>query len=810
MSLEILNSNITKSGILSLDNLEKGFSLIPDTEKTEYKSDKFVNLTLLLDDIRSNNLNLRNHQMVYNFKKYISNSEQTYILDNNKNHIDISAKIGVKNGSMKLRLFGIDKPYMEVFFDENGKLMYTITFRYEDSMQTAIELKTDSFKEYKNMLLYLGYGDIEKDKNSSAFFIREFTRFLNSSSSSDNLYNVYGDIPLSLILKIQLTTEKVVDHLKILTERDNTGFFSWAEDTSSLLVKVLAMFRKAQEVSDYFWKNPKFLIEIYDNLDGFSEPFGIRMSNRIIFASVLNNFVSRSKIDKSRISANTLRSGQGYFVESDILEVNDTLNTIKGILSFDWDFDFKDAVFLQQKRTYKKIILRQDLTDEGKPIGNNKVSETVIITEDIDPGYLYHPMHLVHFLDGEKQKANLVTALFIKAVADGKEWEQVMRNIRMGGDIFAIILGTLTLGSASVLALTDIGLATVDLTLMSEDVKEWLSQSAEGKWFVENWDLIYGLVGAGIMSVVIIDGILTYGPELLQKIKNLKNIRSNYRIFVQELEKLVSELEAYRIANPVENAIDEIKLIGDKNSIWKKVLNLASAPEKYIEKIVLDLSAKGLSARKQASELYEVLYNGKTLFTGKDFEVGRFLKQIHFKNIENAEEFANKIVLTAFSKTIKYSANLKYKGIIYEVTKIGGILKWKFSDELSKYVNRADLSEFGSISYEFHIPDELRKRPYGGFGQKFLNESFEIYGKDIKSTTASWNEYSAYPEGSSLGYKQFWKAFNVLGDKNEALKTTTFYKTMSGKGLSKLEKESVVIDDLDNSISVIIYSDNFK
>lgn len=628
MSLEILNSNVTKSGILSLDNLEKGFTLIPDTEKTEYKSDKFINLNLLLDDIRSNNLNLRNNQMIYDFKKYISNLEQTYILDDNKNHIDISAKIGMKNGSVKLRLFGMNKPYMEVFFGENGKLMYTITFRYEDSMQTVIELKTDSFKEYKNMLLYLGYGDIEKDKNSSAFFIREFTRFLNSSNSSDDLYNVYGDIPLSLILKIQLTTEKVVDHLKILTKRDDTGFFSWAEDTSSLLVKVLAMFRKAQEVSDYFWKDPKFLIEIYDNLDGFSEPFGIRISNRIIFASILNNFVSRSKNDKSRISANTLRSGQGYFVESDILEANDTLNTIKGILNFDWDFDFKDAVFLQQKRTYKKNILRQDLTDEGKPIGNNKVSETVIVTEDIDPGYLYHPMHLVHFLDGEKQKANLVTALFIKAIADGKEWEQVMRNIRIGGDIFAIILGTLTLGSTSVLALTDIGLATVDLTLMNEDVKEWLSQSPEGKWFVENWDLIYGLIGAGIMSVVMIDGVLTYGPELLQKIKNLKNIGSNYRIFVQELEKLVNELEVYRIANPVENAIDEIKLIGDKNSIWKKVLNLGSSPERYIEGIVQDLSAKGLSIKKIKNEEYEIFYQGKSVIKGKDVDIGKFVKKL--------------------------------------------------------------------------------------------------------------------------------------------------------------------------------------
>lgn len=724
MSLEILNNNLSNSKVLSFDEIGKGFSdqmksssglsVISNSDKSGYKADNLINLTFLIDDIRSNYLNLKHHQMVYEFKRYISNLEQTYILDDNKNHIDVSAKIYLKDGSVKLHPFGMDRPYMEVFFDTNKKLSYALTFRFEDSMQTAIELKTNSFKEYKNLLLHLGYGDIEKDKQSSAFFIREFTRFLNSSNSSDELYTVYGDIPLSLTSKIQLTTEKVINHLKILAERDDTGFFSWTEDTSSLLVKVLGMFRKPQEVTDYFWKAPKLLTQIYDNLDGFSEPFGLRMSNRIIFTSVLNEFAKRSKIDKSRISTNTLKSGNGYFVESNILELNDTLNTIKGILSFDWDFDYKDAIFLQQKQTITQTVEQNETDEFGK--GGSTVEETRTITENIDPGYLYHPMHLVHFLDEGKKKANLVTALFIKALADEKEWEHVMRNIRIGGDILAIITGLLTLGSTSVLAIADIGLATIDLTLMDEDIKAWLSQSPEGKWFVENWDLIYGLVGAGIISAVMIEGILTNGPTLIQKIKNLKNIKSNYRIFVQELEKLVTELEAYRVTNPVDNVIEEVVLIGEKNALLKKLSEVFCSKNANFDNVIKNLVEKNISARKSGENVYEILYKDKVLKKGTQSETGVFLSDIYHKSPKKAEEFLENIVKAlGGSKFLEIGEIIgKYSNRPFKPQKSGGRilnLSWKNAEITKEGIEivKRHLSRFDDVTANRKMIARLEK-----------------------------------------------------------------------------------------------------
>lgn len=809
MSLEILK-NPQNFKVISLDEIEKGFSdkgksssglsVIPNSDKAGYKADDLINLTLLVGDIRSNYLNLRHQKMSYEYKRYISNNEQTYILDNNKNHIDISAKIYLKSGSVKLHPFGIDRPYMEIFFDTSKNLSYTLTFRFEDSMQTAIELKTNSFKEFKNLLLYLGYGDIEKDKQSSTFFIREFTQFLNSSSESNDLYKVYGDIPKSLIPKIQLTTDKVVNHLKILSERDDTDFLSWTEDTSSLLIKVLGMFRKSQEVTDYFWKNPKLLNRIYDNLDGFSEPLGIRISNRIIFTSVLNEFAKKSKVDKSRISTNTLKSGNGYFVESNILELNDTLNTIKGILSFDWDFDYKDSIFLQQKKTYKKDIQRQDITDEGKAIGDNKISETETITENIDPGYLYHPLHLVHFLDEGEEKANLVTALFVKALADEKEWEHVMRNIRIGGDILAIFTGLLTLGSSSVLAIADIGLAAIDLTLISEDVKNWLSQSPEGKWFVENWDLIYGLVGAGIMSSVMIEGILANGPSLLKKIKDLKNIRSNYRIFVQELEKLVTELEAYRTANPIENVIEGVVINASKDSLLKKLIKKFNSSEAGINNVIKDLTKKGISVRKSGGNVYEIVYKGEIIKIGNEIDTGSLLRKVYNNSPKKAE-----ILLDNLLKELKLK-----KIVLADLDSLGSfpatreeILEWekKIKIKFSKTKCRLKVATKNTVGYRL-----LEKLGAHAAFDGFVDPPI-IWFKEGSSNYVIAHEYYHLEEYSILGRNEFlrrsnvsnkvqWQIYDLLSEKYVAEK---LHENAEILNLSKHE-----IDDIKNYYNKIV------
>jgi len=656
-----LSDDLFELKTLSFEEISKGFegnkSLFSNSfgnsdKNIDYQDDEYINLTMLLGNIKTANGSGGIIQYVY--QEYQQDIAQTYIMDGEK-HIDLSAKIGLKNGAVKVsNNLSRDRPYMEVFFDENDKLTYVLTFCYVDTHDTAIELRTHSFQEYRNLLLYLSYGDVEKDYDASAFFIREFTDFLESSEDSDDLYQVYRDLPTSFILKIHLSTDVVAKHLKILAKEDNTGWFSWTRDTSSLLIKVMGMFRKFQEAVDYFWKNPKVLTEIYDNLDGHSEILGQPMSNRILFASILNEFAKRDKNAKSKISKNALISSGNYFVESNILELNDTLNTVKGIMSFDWDFDYKDAIFLQQKKKSSKTIEVQETDEFGK--GGSTVEQTQTVTEDIDPGYLYHPMNLVCYsYDAETgQKAELVTALFIKALADEKEWTEVLHYIRIGGDIIAIIAGLITIGATgevSALAVADLALASIDLSLMDEDLKKWLSQSSAGKWFVENWDLIYALVGAGIMSVVIMEGILTYGPTLLENLKNLKNVKGNYRIFTEQLEKLIAELEAYQVRNAT-NVIEEVTLVGERNGLLKKLLQLVSSPGENLQFIVKDIAKKGLSVRKIAENEYEVYYKGTSIFEGNQYEAGAFLRRVFFRGLKSLKDSELLPVFAEISKNI--------------------------------------------------------------------------------------------------------------------------------------------------------------
>ncbi len=628
-------------------------SMEKSTGNSESKDDEYINLTLLTKDLQVAYKAAKGSNFLFEYKKYLNDLPQTYIIDDQHHHINISAKISLRDGAVQVsNLVKWDRPFMEMYLDQDHRLSFTLSFKYEDEEDVAIVLKTKSFESFKYLLLHIGYGNIETDKNSARFFTTEFTYFLNNAQTGKELAVVYSQLPLGFIKNINLTTSKVISQLTMLAKEDNTGWFSWTKDTSSLLIKAMGMFRNYKEVADFFWKNPKLLIQIYDNLDGSSEVLGIKLSNRIIFTSILNNIARNGSDVKNRITKNALLSGKGYSIESNILELNDTLNNIKGALSLDWDFDYKDSIFLQQKKTVTRTVEQRETDEFGK--GGTTTEQTDTKEEDVDPGYLYHPLHLVHYLDQETKKADLVTALFLKAMADEKEWAQVMRCIRIGGDVIAIFAGLFTMGvtgQASVLAIADLGLASVDLVMMDEDIKQFLSQSPEGKWFVENWDVIYGLVGMGILSVVMVEGILTYGPALVEKLKNIKNLKANYRIFTEQLEKLITELDAYQAKNAT-NAIEEVVITGGQNNLLKKLLKLVSSQQENLQFIATNLAKKGLSVRKLSENEYEILYKGTSIFAGKDSEAAGFLKKYFWKTERQLQKDVDKIARENFIKKI--------------------------------------------------------------------------------------------------------------------------------------------------------------
>lgn len=85
-------------------------------------------------------------------------------------------------------------------------------------------------------------------------------------------------------------------------------------------------------------------------------------------------------------------------------------------------------------------------------------------------------------------------------------------------------------------------------------------------------------------------------------------------------------------------------------------------------------------------------------------------------------------------------------------------------------------------------------------GQKWTDDTFEIFGDKIKEIKAVWKENPFYPKGQSLGHKQFWNDFLENGNKIQSVKETTFYKTMSKKEFSNIK---TIIDDYNETIVIL-------
>lgn len=84
--------------------------------------------------------------------------------------------------------------------------------------------------------------------------------------------------------------------------------------------------------------------------------------------------------------------------------------------------------------------------------------------------------------------------------------------------------------------------------------------------------------------------------------------------------------------------IEEVIIKGDRYALWRKVLNLASSQEKYLEQVVRELQFKGISLKRIAGESYEVFYNGQKLQIGSNQSLGKLLQKLYFVSSKNFEK----------------------------------------------------------------------------------------------------------------------------------------------------------------------------
>lgn len=82
-----------------------------------------------------------------------------------------------------------------------------------------------------------------------------------------------------------------------------------------------------------------------------------------------------------------------------------------------------------------------------------------------------------------------------------------------------------------------------------------------------------------------------------------------------------------------------------------------------------------------------------------------------------------------------------------------------------------------------------------GLGQKWTDDAFEIWNNKITSVKTEWTTNPDYPEGKSLGYKEFFNVYYETGDAVKAFEQTTFYKTMAKKGFIYYNPQKDIIID---------------
>lgn len=123
-----------------------------------------------------------------------------------------------------------------------------------------------------------------------------------------------------------------------------------------------------------------------------------------------------------------------------------------------------------------------------------------------------------------------------------------------------------------------------------------------------------------------------------------------------------------------------------------------------------------------------------------------------------------------------------FKGVRYEILLYNDGIIWKSLNnlELNNWDNRANLFG-GALSFDFNT------FVIKGLGSKWTDKAFELFGNRINKIKVEWKLASHYPNGESLGHKQFWEEMDNSWDKIKSVKTTTFYKIMKQKGFNKVD-----------------------
>lgn len=490
--------------------------------------DGSINKQLLCYEIRRRNT-IPNHFILdYDSADYSFHTSQTTVKDTVDNIIRLKTYLN-KNKE----LVDLVNRFAEIEFDidlAEEKLLFRLELFFhrnanneELRRKKAIVLETYSYEEFRDLLLYIGYGNFEKDTSFDhlGYFTKIFEYYFNQASTVEQLLFLYTNTPDFVFERMTLENEKVMQHLLTIIEYDDTEFWSGWKDGSSALVNVLRAFSSHIYLLEKFKKEPELCNRIYYNLDGVSYIDGKPQSNRLIFANILQQYCLFSK-NRPKEGAPTFRVGNDFKIGTEVTGLSGAW------LGFGQSNS--ETFFLQQQKE-----ITQRVTIAAK---EQDANATEVVTENLEEGKQYFPLEMVYFVNENEKNIDpetgellppttmLVPAIYVKAMADAQKWEEINYFIRITTDIIGVVLGIVTLATTGnpyliLAAMADLTLAGIDLTI--QVLREEILKLPGGEQFLKDWDLIYGvggpLIAAPQLVVSVYRGIFILLPRAVKNVQ---------------------------------------------------------------------------------------------------------------------------------------------------------------------------------------------------------------------------------------------------------------------------------------------------
>lgn len=615
-----------------------------------------------------------------------------------KKEISVSMKVIFSNEKGHISINPDNKIKWEVDIDvSREKIKYQLKYPFENFItnndEFAVIIETESSFDFELILYYLGITVSKNGKATDYLLSRFRSAFSQAEKSPEKLDWLYENA-LSQAISDR-GDDTLWNDLQTLTKFDNS---KWFVDTGSAILNVLRGFSDFIVIYNYFKKHPSVAFEIYNTISDFE--------NKESFCTLLNAlcYACSEDLDKAKVNFIT---GTDYFFTLSTQTKND------------------EKVFT----IYNKKFIKK---------GNDYDDVIRIETPSIEIAELC-PLDLVTLIDQSVKKTSKtelqslpVCAMYVYYMAEKKKRENLMLILRVTIDLVAIVIGFASLGSASgisaVIIGLDIGLATTDLALMHPDVKKFIQDLPGGDWFVENWDIIYTVVGLGILTSLMVRGIIEHAPKLIRAFKNLKNLKIKQRIFLNQLEELLRKVQAYEARIAATQSLEEVVILMKPTSstLLKKILKLAfSNTDEFIDSVAKNLVDKGLSIT-QKNGVYQVLYKGVVVESGVEFKVGLFLRKMYF----GSSRKVSKLLLQAINSVTRSSfSHIPTNGAILNGTEdLGTFLVGSFGSDLQFILRELGYEKLDDIlvmesGYVFNVAK----------GQKFnlLDVSDDIYNKAI-------------------------------------------------------------------------------